>query len=105
MGAEVQADSGKGTLAAAALGIIFIGILGSYYLVIWAAGVVAARRLHPGEGPAPRRHNWNRSMRDERKKAPQLTPLETVFVVTTIAVGLAYFVWFFLFAGSSLPST
>ena len=105
VGAEIQANSGKGAQTFLAIAIIFVGIVGSYFLIIAGAGIVAARRRgEDAEGPAPRRYNWNRSLSAERKKAPTLNPLESVFVWTAILVGVAYMVWFFFFAGSPLPS-
>jgi hypothetical protein len=42
-------------------------------------------------------------MRDARHEAPRLNLLESVFVTTAIAVGMAYMVWFFFFAKATLP--
>jgi hypothetical protein len=101
LGAAVQGASDSDSLVFAAVMVIFCGIIGSYYLLIYVAGRVAGRRLQTAA--APRRYNWNRSMRDERHRPPTLSAIETVFVTTAILVGTAYMVWFFFFAESSLP--
>lgn len=105
VGAEIQANSGKGAQTFLAIMVIFIGIVGSYFLIIAGAGIVGSwRRGEDADDPPPRRWNWNRSLSAERKRAPTLNRLESVFVWTAILVGMAYMVWFFFFAGSSLPS-
>ncbi len=102
--AQIQAESAEGSLAFTSIVVLFVGLVATYFFIIWLAGLRAARRVPPGERPPPRRYNWNRSLRDERHKPPSLNPLETVFVTTVVLVGSAYMVWFFVFAKASLPS-
>jgi hypothetical protein len=103
-GAMQSASDSQGLAFAAALTALG-GIVASYVAVIAAMGMVTGWRMNRrGEAPPVRRYNWNRSMRDERHSAPALSGLETLFVVTTLLVGGAYMLWFFAFAGSSLPS-
>jgi uncharacterized membrane protein YjgN (DUF898 family) len=99
IGGAIEPDTGEGTLAAASLAVVLGGIVASYLAVIMGAGLVAGRR----QAAAPRHHNWNRSMRDERHRPPTLNALETLFVVTTLLVGVAYLVWFFVAAPASGP--
>lgn len=47
---------------------------------------------------------WLRSMRGERTVSRRVTVLEGVMVVSVALAVLASAVWFFLFAGSSLPT-
>jgi hypothetical protein len=47
---------------------------------------------------------WLRSMRGERTVARRISVLEGVMIVSVGVAALAAAVWFFLFAGSSLPS-
>jgi hypothetical protein len=47
---------------------------------------------------------WLRSMRAERTTGRRLTVLEGVMIVSVSLALLAFAVWFFAFAGSSLPS-
>ena len=46
---------------------------------------------------------WLRSMRGERGSSRKTTILDVVMVVSIIVAGTGFAVWFFLFAGSSLP--
>ena len=81
-----------------------------------AAGVVALTRLsarydHITGRPAPQRQvaPWLRSMRAERdsiaKRGRQLNAPERIVVVCVVGAVIAFEVWFFFFAGSSLPRT
>jgi hypothetical protein len=47
---------------------------------------------------------WMRSMRDERESGRPRTILDVVMVVSVGLALLCFGVWFFLFAGSSLPT-
>jgi hypothetical protein len=47
---------------------------------------------------------WHRSMRGERAPARRTTVLELVMIVSVSLALLLFGVWFFFFAGSSLPS-
>ena len=51
----------------------------------------------------PRRASWMRSMRDERTPQPRRSVLSTVMVLSVRACLLVLAIWFFAFAGSSLP--
>jgi hypothetical protein len=59
----------------------------------------AARRTSP----------WLRSMRGEReelaRKRAGISGVERVVVISVVAAVLAFEIWFFFFAGSSLPSS
>jgi hypothetical protein len=60
--------------------------------------------------PAAARHTspWLRSMRDEREEDTRrkfgISPVERVVVISVVAAVLVFEVWFFFFAGSSLPN-
>jgi hypothetical protein len=47
---------------------------------------------------------WNRSMRGERKSTNDRGVLEQVMAISVTCALVAFGVWFFAFAGSSLPS-
>jgi hypothetical protein len=47
---------------------------------------------------------WRKSMRGERGSARQATVLDVVMVISVALALAAFAVWFFAFAGSSLPS-
>jgi hypothetical protein len=62
-----------------------------------------------GRPQAQRRTSpWLRSMRGEReeiaRKRAGISGVERVVVISVVAAALAFEVWFFFFAGSSLPS-
>jgi hypothetical protein len=62
-----------------------------------------------GRPPAARHTSpWLRSMRDEREEDTRrkfgISPVERVVVISVVAAVLAFEVWFFFFAGSSLPN-
>lgn len=62
-----------------------------------------------GRPPAARQTSpWLRSMRDEREHDVRekygISAVERVLVVTVVAAALAFEIWFFFFAGSSLPN-
>lgn len=60
---------------------------------------VTGRRSETSFRPA-----WLKSMRGERTTARRLTVLEGVMIISVSLALLAFGVWFFLFAGSSLPT-
>jgi hypothetical protein len=62
-----------------------------------------------GRPPAARHTSpWLRSMRDEREDDTRrkygISPVERVVIVSVVAAVLVFEVWFFFFAGSSLPN-
>jgi hypothetical protein len=48
---------------------------------------------------------WLKSMRGERTTARRLTVLEMTMIISVSVALTAFGIWFFLFAGSSLPGT
>ena len=103
---QIQSASASEGTAFTAVLVAFVGVAGSYVGLIGLIGAGFGRwLLSDGEEVPMRRANWNRSLSAERKQAPALNPLETVFVVTALLIGCAYMVWFFAFAGSSIAGT
>jgi hypothetical protein len=51
------------------------------------------------------RPSWTRSMRGERKVNRRGGVLDRVMIVSVAVAALAFVVWFFAFAGSSLPGS
>jgi len=91
--------------------------LGPYLMVIAGIpismvviGKVLARldRLYAAVLGAPRQQriqaSWQKSMRGERGSTRQRTILDSVMIVSVSIALVAFGVWFFGFAGSSLPS-
>jgi hypothetical protein len=62
-----------------------------------------------GRPPAARHTSpWLRSMRDEREDDTRrkygISPVERVVIISVVAAVLVFEIWFFFFAGSSLPN-
>jgi len=51
------------------------------------------------------RPGWTRSMRGERKVDRRGGVLDRVMIISVALAGVAFAVWFFGFAGSSLPGS
>ena len=81
--------------------VMVVGLLITYMAL--AAVVTRFDKERAAMGPA--RMSWNRAMTDTRQGGPVLTQWERIFVTTAILVAIAFEVWFFLFAGSSLPGS
>jgi hypothetical protein len=80
--------------------VMVLGMLGTYLVAIELAARVDRRE----RGATPRRPmNWNRSLGAERRAGDRATTMERLFITATVAVAIAFEVWLFLFAGSSLP--
>jgi hypothetical protein len=76
------------------------------YLLTW---INARYDELTGRPPAARQTSpWLRSMRDERvedtRRKYGISPIERVVVASVVAGVLAFELWFFFFAGSSLPN-
>ena len=94
------------------MGIVFavIGILAAAELLLASALSALGRSYDALTGrPAERRQTapWLRSMRDERRAeeghAHELSGLEKILVLSVVVALASLEVWFFFFAGSSLP--
>jgi len=63
----------------------------------------AYQRVTGSEGTVRIQLAWLRSMRGEREPARETSVLDAIMVGTVALAALSATVWFFLFAGSSLP--
>ena len=63
----------------------------------------AHQRLTGIGDEGPRRASWNRSLRGERTSTRRGGILDRVMIVSVAVALLAFGIWFFGFAGSSLP--
>jgi hypothetical protein len=52
----------------------------------------------------PARRSWNKSLRGERDSTRRQSVLDVVMIVSVAAAVVVFLVWFFAFAGSSLPT-
>lgn len=91
-------------LAYLPLAVMVSGMLGTYLALTYAGTALDSRIRRRERKPAPRRTAWTRSLSAERHTIDRSTPVETMFITATVVVGIAFEVWLFVFAGSSLPS-
>lgn len=64
----------------------------------------AYTRIAGGEVAVRVRMPWHRSMRGEDDSRPPRSALDVVMVISVTSAMLVFGIWFFFFAGSSLPS-
>ena len=102
IGSQFQEGSGQ-----ASFGLYMAVLLG-----IVVSMVVMGKILHRLNGVYGRltgsevvrvRLPWHRSLRGEDEGRPQRQILDVVMVVSVMAAGFVFLVWFLFFAGSSLP--
>jgi hypothetical protein len=87
--------------------LITAGILVSYWLALVIGSWVRGRSIPEEERRAhTRRMSWNRSFRDEARRPgdDESDPIERLFVIVAVVGVILFEVWFFFFAGSSLPN-
>ena len=72
----------------------------------WLAGLDRAFARTIGFDPNARRtpRPWLKSMRGERESGHRRTVLDVVMITSVVIAWTAFAIWFFGFAGSSLPS-
>jgi hypothetical protein len=104
IGSILEGDDGVSSVSFAVAMAVLAGIISTYVLAMYLGAWLQSRLADAPQRPD--RAPWLRSMRDtpHRAGSEQLGPLERVFVVTTLLVSAAFWVWFLFFAGSSLPN-
>lgn len=81
---------------------LFVMVIGLLVTYMGLATLVARFDKERAElGPA--RMSWNRSLSADRFESSKTTQWERVFITTAIVVAFLFEIWFFVFAGSSLP--
>ena len=107
IGSQLQSSSGASTVNFSVAMVILFGIIATYVLLLYLAGIVMAY-FGPREasGPSGPRAPWMRGMTDTRqvKQGSAMGGIERLFVVTTMIVTAAFWLWFAFKAGSPLPS-
>jgi hypothetical protein len=108
VGSKVQASfsSPKMEAVAATVVVLAIVVFGGAMVLTW---LNARYDELVGRKPEPRRrYPWLESMRGERQQEIRrergISAIERVVVISVVAAALAFEVWFFFFAGSSLPN-
>jgi hypothetical protein len=108
IGSKVQGNLNN--ISMTALFSVIVVLAGTVFLLALALTWLNAKYDEiTGRPPAARRTSpWMRSMRDERVEDTQrkygIGGVERVVVIVAVAGMLAFEVWFFFFAGSSLPN-
>ena len=106
VGSQVAGGSGLSMGALfAVVAVLAVSVAGGVVALTWLSARYDALTGRP---PAQRRTSpWMRSMRGEReedaKKRQGTSGVERIVVFSVVAAVAAFEVWFFFFAGSSLP--
>jgi hypothetical protein len=87
--------------------VVFVGIVASICAMAWLLSRL--NRLYAritGSTRLPRRYlpAWKKSLTDERTSPLGMSVLEAVILTSVLLAGLAMAIWFFIAAGSPLPS-
>jgi hypothetical protein len=108
IGSKVQGSFNSLSMTAvfAVIAILAVTVFALGYLLTWLNSKYDELTGRPAV--ARQTSPWLRSMRDERDDAVQrkygIGGVERVVVICAVAGVLAFEVWFFFFAGSSLPN-
>jgi hypothetical protein len=83
---------------------LLVMVSGLFVTYMLLASVVARfDKERAAMGPA--RMSWNRSLGAERNPNNPTTKWERVFITTALVMTFLFEIWFFVFAGSSLPGS
>ena len=107
IGSQLQGGSGATNVDFSVAMAILFGIILSYVLLLYLAGIAMAL-LDRGDhaAPAASRAPWMRGQTETRPgpRRQTIDGIERLFVVTTIVVSVAFWIWFAFKAGSPLPN-
>ena len=86
--------------------VVAVGIVVTILLDAWLIGRLNALyvRITGTNRLSPMRPSWLKSMRDSGNPANATTVVEAVMMGSVLLAGLVFVAWFFLLAGSPLPS-
>lgn len=106
IGSQLQGDSGATSLHFSVAMAILFGIIASYVALLYLAGVVMARLGDYTTQRGTARSPWMRGMTDTRHRTPHESGqgIERIFVITTMIVSAAFWIWFAFGSGSPLPN-
>jgi uncharacterized membrane protein len=108
VGSRVQGSFGSPSMGAVALVVVVLAVF--VYAAALALAWLNAKYDAVSGRPAPRRQRypWLRSLSAERlseeRRELGVSAVERIVVITVVAAALAFEIWFFFFAGSSLPN-
>jgi hypothetical protein len=107
VGSRVQA--GEGGLSMTAVFTVVAVLAALEIALTWVLSRLSAKHDQLTGRPRAASHTspWLRSMRDERasytKRRYRVSSVERIVMLAVVAAVLAFEIWFFFFAGSSLP--
>jgi len=86
--------------------VVAIGIIVTIVIDAWLIGVLnnVYERLTGTNRLTPMRPGWMKSMRDSTAPIGTTTVVEAVVMGSVVLAGAVFVAWFFLLAGSPLPS-
>ncbi len=102
IGSQLQSDSGQASFG------LYLGILVGIIVSMVAIGKLLTGlngvygRL-TGSEVVRVRLPWHRSLRGQEEGRPPRQILDVVMVISVLAAGFVFMLWFLFFAGSSLP--
>jgi hypothetical protein len=108
VGSQVQAAQDR--LSMTALFAVVVTLAATVFVLAWVLAWINGRydELTGRSQEARYTSPWLRSMRGEReadvRRKHGISAVERVVVVSVVGAVLAFEIWFFFFAGSSLPS-
>jgi hypothetical protein len=105
IGSQLQGGSGATSVSFSVAMAILFGIILSYVALLYLAGVVMAIFDREDHGPQARAP-WMKGQSEARPISGRGTidGIERLFVITTVVVSVAFWVWFAFKAGSPLPN-
>jgi len=105
IGSQLQGDSGATNVDFSVAMAILFGIILSYVALLYLVGAVMARFGDYTTQRGTARSPWMRGMTDTRQRSQDaIGGIERVFVVTTMIVMVAFWLWFAFESGSPLPN-
>ncbi len=107
VGSKAQGDFGSPSMTSVFVVILILALVELTFLMV--LGWVNARYDELiGRPPVRRRYPWLASMRGEREEViaqrQGVSGVERIVVLSVVAGAIAFEVWFFFLAGSSLPN-
>lgn len=106
IGSRLQGGTGATSVNFSVAMAILAGIIITYVLLLYLAGIVMSRFGGGSQTHGTARNPWMRGMTDTRQSRPQneMGGIERLFVVTTMIVTAAFWLWFAFESGSPLPN-
>ncbi len=104
IGSQLQSDDGASTVSWSVAMVILFGIIFTYIALLYVASLAMGRLEERNEASSSARAPWMQGMTETRSKQGSLAGIERVFVVTTLLVTVAFWLWFAFLAGSPIPS-